>query len=47
MIINIPELCAILGVMILILSLVFSWAFKIERRLARIESKLDNFCKKA
>jgi hypothetical protein len=31
--------------MVLVLSLVFSWAFKIERRLAGIESKLDMFCK--
>ena len=45
MTINLPELCAMLGLMTLILSLVFSWAFKIERRLAGIESKLDTFCK--
>lgn len=43
--INLAELCAMLGLMTLVLSLVFSWAFKIERRLARIESKLDSFCK--
>lgn len=47
MTINLAEVCAMMGLMVLVLSLVFSWAFKIERRLARIESKLDNFCKKA
>ena len=44
--IDIPELCAVLGLMTLVLSLVFSWAFKIERRLGSIEGKLDSFCGK-
>jgi len=46
MTINLPELCAMLGLMVLVMSLVFSWAFKIERRLGSIEGKLDNFCRR-
>lgn len=45
MMINLPELCALMGLLVVVLSLVFSWAFRIERRLAGIESKLDRFCK--